>query len=172
MDIHILNARADAVAFISAGRRSSGKVRDRLILKEYPLQIVEEVIAELIEDGRIDDEAYAASVIKARSGAKAMSASALEYRLIQSGVPKDIAARSVKETITPQNNDASTAYELLDLKFSTKADRILANDKVQLNSFLASIYRFLMSRGFDKEIAAEVVRKFLNDRADAKNQNR
>ncbi len=164
MDIQILNARADAIAYISSGRKPSGKIRNKLIHKGYPPEVIEEVISELTEDGRVNDEAYAAAVIKSRSGSRIVSSSAMEYNLIRSGVPKAIAANAVKDMFNSRNNDAFSAYQLLDLKFASKADKILENDKGKQNSFLASMYRFLVSRGFEDEIAAEVVRKFLNDR--------
>ncbi len=162
-DIKLLNARSDAVAFISSGRRSSGKVRNKLLSKGYSHEIVSQVIEELISERRIDDEAYALSYIKSRTGSRVMSASALRSRLILSGVPYDTAVRMVEENAISSDNESDKALELLNLKFAAKAVRMLSGDTSEQRSSMALMYRFLTSRGFSADTATEAVRRFMDE---------
>ncbi|MDD2393438.1 MAG: RecX family transcriptional regulator, partial [Eubacteriales bacterium] len=95
--IPIMNARADAVAFISTGRKTSGKVRLKLKLKGHSEEVIAEVIRQLTEEMRIDDLAYARDLIRSRKGKRSLSINALRIRLSDAGLSRDSVSSALNE---------------------------------------------------------------------------
>ena len=158
-----MKARADAVFYISSARRSSGKVRDMLARKGHDPSLIEEVVNELISDGRIDDRTAALSIIRSRKGSKAESSAALIKRMKRLGIPANIAVQAVKEEFTSHQDDFENAFDLLNLKFSSKAYTIHSDEYEECNKFKSRMYRFLMSRGYSEGVAASAVMRFMEE---------
>jgi SOS response regulatory protein OraA/RecX len=165
IDLEKMKARADAVYYISSVRRSSGKVRDMLAKKGHDPDLIEEVVNELISDGRIDDYAAALSVIRSRKAGKAESSSAIVRRMKRLGIPAEIAEKTVKEEFSLRQDDFKNAFDLLNLKFSSKAYTIHSDEYEVCEKFKARMYRFLMSRGYSEGVAAGAVMKFVEENA-------
>lgn len=162
--IPIMNARADAVAFISTGRKTSGKVRLKLKLKGHSEEVIAEVIRQLTEEMRIDDLAYARDLIRSRKGKRSLSINALRIRLSDAGLSRDSVSSALNEIHDIRQFEINNAGDLLNLKFGEKADRMLPNDTGEYKRLVSSMYRFLFSKGFGEEIAGETVRRFMDDK--------
>lgn len=162
--IQRLKARSDAVYYISSRLSSSGKVKNLLIKKGYPEFLAQEIVNELLDEKRIDDRAFASAIIKSRKGSKVESSMALTLRIIRAGVPEAIAQDCVKSIFLAENSDYNNARQLLNLKFSSKADTIHSRDYDEYKKFTAKMYRFLLSRGYSDGIASSAVIGFNEDK--------
>lgn len=159
--IQVMNARAAAVNYISSGNKSSGKVSGWLNRKGYPDFIAELVIAELISEQRINDDALAGKMIRGRSGKRLESPRALMDRLIVAGIPRSVAEEAVNRNYDRERNEENEALELLILKFSPKMSTMHEWDLQYLLKFKSKLYRFLISRGYDSDVTLSAVGQFL-----------
>ncbi|MHB8962300.1 MAG: regulatory protein RecX [Saccharofermentanales bacterium] len=159
--ISIMNARADAVNYISAGNKSSGKVSGWLCRKGYPDFIAELVIEELIGEHRINDAALADKMIKGRSGKRLESPKALMARLVIAGIPRSIAEEAVNRNYDQDRNEENEALELLTLKFSPKMGTMHEWDPQYMLKAKSRLYRFLISKGYDSDISLRAIGQFM-----------
>ena len=88
--------REAALHLLDYSARSSGALADRLKDKGYDEQTVDSVIVRLTELGLLDDESFAASVIRSCVGRLMGPRGALE-ELTRKGVDRSVAARMVNE---------------------------------------------------------------------------
>jgi regulatory protein len=62
-------AREAALALLAYRARSAAELRRRLLRKEFPADIIEQVVAELGERGHVDDAGFARAFVRDRLGA-------------------------------------------------------------------------------------------------------
>lgn len=156
-------ARSDAVSYIGLYKKSSGKIAGWLIKKGYPAYIVDEVINTLIEENVIDDEELSRKYIANRPANKQESANSTAQRLIRLGIPTDIAYKSVSESINNNDYELLNAITLVRLKFSSKIDTIHELAKGDADNQKMKIFRFLLNRGYSREIALSAINNVLKD---------
>nr|WP_243386971.1 regulatory protein RecX [Bifidobacterium primatium] len=90
--------------------RSSAALAERLSLKGYDAEVVDIVVGRLTELGLIDDEAYAASVVR-YCIARQMGRSGTLRELSRKGVGRQVAIRAVSEA-DGRGAFVESAYEL------------------------------------------------------------
>ncbi len=161
--VRLMNARSDAVFYISSGAKSSGKVSGWLGRKGYPDPVIESVVGELIRENRINDLDLAMKMIRGRSGKRLESPRALTARLIVSGIPQAVAEEAVSSHYRQERSEEEESLQLLTLKFSGKADTMHAWDPQSFAGARAKMYRFLVSRGYEPEVALRAIGQFLHD---------
>lgn len=144
-------ARAAAISFIGLNNKTSLKVSGWLTTKGYPDLIAGRVVKELLDDGTINDEAYARAVLKSRAGSKTESASKSLIRLKRLGVPVLTAQKCVRSFFENENKENFDAINLLRLKFSSKMDTMHEWTSEERLKFQHKCYRFLLGRGYSME---------------------
>ena len=153
------DARSLAVSYIGISHKSSGKVRDYLIRKDVSAEVSEQVVASLTDDGYIDDLRIARSVIQARSGRKAEGRIALQQRMSQAGISRDV----ISESCEFMPEDEISILELFDKKLMPDLQKQIGLDTFNAEIWMNKSFRFLLSRGYSTSLAMETLRKRIHD---------
>lgn len=157
-------ARANAVTYLGISKKTSGKVSGWLYKKGYPDSVIQEVIRELTEEGTLNDELLGMALIQSRSGKKAESRAALLQRLVRQGVPSETAQLCINTAFSENKNELSDAIELLCLKFHVKIDTMQEWNSDEQLKLMQKCFRFLMNRGYTREISMNAMNKVFKDR--------
>ncbi len=145
-------ARSAAVRWLGLGRKPSGQVRDYLQRQGFASDLVSSVIAELKNEGKIDDLRLAQHKAKSRTGAKSESALRLTQRLSAQGLDQ----AAIEQALADRPADCELALAALQGKFGRSMD-LATGSPEQKNKY----HRFLVSRGFSSDCVREAVREFL-----------
>lgn len=126
-----------SLRFLSYRPRSEKEVRDNLVKKKAPVEIIETIIERLKEHKFIDDKEFASWFVEQRTAAKPKAARIIKMELKQKGISEEII-----DDLPLVIDDLVNAKKLLDKKFARYKD--LERDEIykKLGSFLAR-------RGFD-----------------------
>lgn len=150
-------ARNKAIAHIGIAVSSSGKIRDFLLEKGYPSDVVEDVIDQLCEEKYVDDVRYAKKILRTRSGSKAEGRAKLSMRLENAGVDTDIARKVLS---SPEYADENTIMDVIRDRFPAGS---FSTDSAEAKRELAKAIRYLESRGYSSSLALSSFRKLLDD---------
>ena len=151
------DARNKAIAHIGIAVSSSGKIRTYLSDKGYDSGVIEDVIAQLIEDKYVDDERYALKILRTRSGNKAEGRAKLQARLEAAGVASDVISDVLSRK---EYADENTIMAVISARYPTDS---FSPDPVKARQELAKAVRYLESRGYSSSLALSSFRKLLND---------
>lgn len=127
---------AQSIKFLSYRPRSEKEVKEKLINKKAPPEIIEKVIAELKAHKFIDDKVFAEWFVGSRSNFRPKAKRIIKMELRQKGI--------VDNLIDEQDfgNDLETARKLISKKF----EKYKLIDKKEIYNKLGS---FLARRGYD-----------------------
>jgi len=156
-------ARMDAVAYIGSSTKTSGRIAGWLFKKGYPDSIIAHIIQELKQEAVINDTKIAASIIRSRRDKNAESSSNLLKRLIRLGIDQNIARNCIEEEYTDHNHELLDSIMLLRLKFARKIDTMDELDPGEQLRFKQKIFRYLMNRGYSREIALSAMNNVLRE---------
>ncbi len=151
IDPEVRRAREAAIAYLSYGPKSSGKVRDKLLQKGFDKDLSWQTTRDLVREGYIDDSAVAKKYLSERTGSKAEGYKLAKKRLIAFGIPTDIAedtvihaAKEVPEILLlAQYLRARYKKELILLR---DGDKEL--DREHLHKVKAKLFRAAERKGF------------------------
>jgi SOS response regulatory protein OraA/RecX len=133
-------AKEIAVNYIGiSGSKSTGKIRQKLIMSGVDSAIIEDVMISLKELGYLDDEKIGRAVLRRHQGRRGKSRALLEALLINQGIERSVAAMLVASG----PGDYELARLLAEALFPSGADRKI-------------VYRRLLTRGFSPDLAAAV----------------
>ncbi|MBP5492810.1 MAG: RecX family transcriptional regulator [Clostridiales bacterium] len=149
--------RNKAIAHIGIAVSSSGKIRDYLLEAGYPSDVIEDVIEELIEEKYVDDHRYARKVLRTRTGNKAEGRIKLLARLLQAGVPEDVAEDALSDD---EFSDENTIMEVIRSRYPADS---FSSDPATAKKELAKAVRYLESRGYSTSLALASFRKMIRD---------
>ncbi len=144
-----LDARSAAIAYIGIGRKTTGRVRIHLLRKAVAEEIADLVVADLIQDGYLDDMTYGQSLLEARTGANSESVIAARTRLLRLGVNPDAVNALMQDYAPSESRDELVA--ILRKKYGRFLDdsgKIPADAPPGLAMKMA---RYLAGRGFSYE---------------------
>jgi len=134
---------------LSVRQRSEKEIFDRLKFKGFGLSISKDVVGALRAGGLLDDKKFAEEWVDARLRMNPRSKSALEVELCAKGISigtiEEVFAGRKKEL-----EDRAIASKLIESKMLSDKDPIDIKKK-------AKVYRFLLSKGIDREIAEEMI---------------
>ena len=150
-------ARETAVGFIGISKKSSGRVRDHLLRKGFSSDLCASVVFGLIEDGFIDDDRVARSILTSRRGAKAEGRFRLRARMIERGIPENTA----DSVLASSQADSETIIELLRSTYKSDGPIDLGRDEYRPTVSKAS--RFLVSRGYSYELISYALSNFFKE---------
>jgi regulatory protein len=82
---------------ITRGSKSSGQLRTAMLGKEYPAELVDQLIERLTEVGLINDFQMAKDLVQSQLNRKAVAKSVLSRTLREKGFPKDAIDEALAE---------------------------------------------------------------------------
>jgi regulatory protein len=151
------SARSAAIRYIGVFRKTSGNLREYLCRQSFDPTIIQEVLAELIEEGYIDDQKQARYIIRERQAGKSESQAAIRNRMIRHGVSENV-IDSLTSDLTP---DEDSAASLIRSRFVKELVAYHQSDKIEKNRLLGKLNRFLQSRGYSFECIRKIIREAL-----------
>jgi regulatory protein len=143
----IERARECALRFLQVRPRSEQELRRQLVSKNYPEEIIAQVMGRLTDVNLVGDREFAKYWVENREGFKPRSKRALQYELRQKGVPASEIERAVKRV-----DERESAYRAA----QPKAARWQALDE---QAFRDKLSGFLARRGFAYSITRETVNR-------------
>lgn len=147
---------AYGLRLLSYRARSEREVRDRFRQHGATPEVIDGAVEQLRASGLLDDEAFAQAWVESRRRASPRGDRLLRYELAQKGVARDVAEAAV----SPEADAVRLARAAAD-----KKARALAGEAEPV--FVRRLSSFLMRRGFDYDVVAEVVRGLLAERVAA-----
>lgn len=106
-------ARESALKLLSVRARSASELSQRLRRKAFPPEIVNACVAELLESGLVDDEAFAASMVRDRVRHRPQGRKRLAHELRARGIDMATARDAIDEVLALEEVD--------DLELATRA---------------------------------------------------
>lgn len=143
-----------AYSYLSYKQRSRKEIEKKLKTKKISASSIEKIIEWLTELKYINDDAYARMLIEGKLRRKPIGKRMLEQKLKLAGIEKESAEKAIKENYS-EETELNKAKELLE-KYVRKSRFKNEIDKK------GKCYKYLISRGFDGEIAQRVWRELEN----------
>ncbi len=155
-----LEAAAQAEqAMRAAGRlldvrpRSVAEIRQRLLRKQFPPEIVEQAIERLGEIGLLDDSAFSRYWVESRQAARPRGRLALRDELRRKGVPRDTIDQALAEADAEAPPDAERARA----EQAARAALRRYADCPDRATFQRRLGGFLQRRGFSLDVISPIL---------------
>lgn len=126
-----------SLRFLSYRPRSEKEVRDNLVKKKAPQEVIESVIKKLKENKFLNDKEFAEWFVRSRTISRPKAARIIKMELKQKGISKETI-----DNLPLTIDDLESAKKLLEKKF----DRYKSLERNEIYSKLGG---FLARRGFD-----------------------
>lgn len=147
----VQEGRSAIITWLAGSRRSSGRIIDRLKQQNYSDDVIDQVVASLIEDGTIDDERLAFGVLKRCQGRRAESTRAMAVRMTRLGINQSV----IHSILDQQADDLLAARSLIEARFelpSESSEDAFQQPSVDRKKQVVKAFRLLSARGFDRSI--------------------
>jgi len=148
----VVRARQAALNLLSYRPRTKNELSRRLILKGYPEDMVDEVIAALTGSGLVDDEKFTKDWVADRLRSKPMGSVRIAWELRQKGIAQDVVQQALDSI------DSETEYELALGLARKKLQRLGAEVSGEERHRLAL---FLRRRGFSWDVTNRVTKELM-----------
>lgn len=148
-----LKCKESALRTIERTYKTEKEMRDKLILKEFDINLIERTIEFLKEYNLLNDENYVKMYVKDKI--KNEGQNKIKYALMKKGIKEEL----IREEISKFNDDSQkeVAYDLAIKKYNLLSKR--EEDKYKISQ---KLYRFLIAKGYDYSVVSEVVKKVVN----------
>ena len=153
----MVSAYADALRMLARRELSVEGVRARLLDREHPREAVESAIAQLIDNGSLDDRRVARAY--ARTAAKVRGRGRLRVlrELAAMGIAREVAAEAVGEVYSDMD-ERSLIAKAIQKKMRGPARLVTVQDHARL-------YQHLVRQGFTPAAIATAMRRLPGARA-------
>ncbi len=141
------SARDAALRLLAVRARSREELRQRLRRKSFDETTVDEVLSDLENVGLIDDDAFARAWADERARLRPVGPARLRHELYRKGIDRAIVERTIDETYAGERE-----LELARAAAARKAAKTTPTTKER-----ARLLRFLLGRGFSREVARNVI---------------
>lgn len=140
------SALSYACSLLSYRERSEGEVRERLVKRGYPGDVITHVISELMELNYLNDNRFAKSWLMWRKESRPKSRSMIRWELLAKGVKDEVISRAL-EAAYPEREELDIA-------------RRLAGKRAELpGSDRRKVYNYLRRRGFSNDVISQALLK-------------
>ena len=140
------SALNSAVGALRRRERTSAELHSWLSERGIDEELVEDVIAELIEIGELDDERFAFAYAEDKRALSGWGAERIEAALVDRGLGRSLAERAAGEPRDAQLERAVTLLETRGADLADEAERSRA-------------LSFLTRRGYEYELAYDAIRQ-------------
>ena len=151
-DIHLLREEGEVLAaydraldLLAFRPRSATELRRRLVQKGIEAPRAEAAVARLVEQGVVDDRAYAVAVVRSKALGAGASRRRVGQELARRGVEREVADAAVEEVWREEEVDQTEAAERLARK------RLTALRGLDAPARRRRLYAFLARRGYDAD---------------------
>ena len=145
MDRELDEALSKALAALQRRERTTAELHAWLTERGISEALAEEVIAELVEIGELDDERFAQAFAQDKRDLSGWGAERIQAALVDRGLGSGLAERAAAE---PRDDELSRATEL-----ALSRGEDLGDDRGR-----ARVLSFLTRRGFEYELAYDAIR--------------
>jgi regulatory protein len=147
-------ARQIVLRQLTMAPRSRAQLEDKLRQKNCDPEVAREVLDRLTEVGLVDDEAYAAMLVRSQQSGRGLARRALARELSRKGVDRDVADQALEQVGAEDERDR--ARRLVDKKLRTMhgLDR-----QVQTRRLAGMLAR----KGYSSSMAFAVIREALDE---------
>lgn len=143
-------ARESSLNLLSFRARTAAELRRRLRQKEFPDEVVEACVTELVDRGLVDDSSFAESFVRDRVRFRPRGARRLAQELRAKGVDAETAAEAIEEVLQrEERSELDLAREVV-----AKWARRSGEDSLRARRRL---YGFLARRGFGGEVVRQIM---------------
>jgi len=154
-DEQVKKAVEEVARFLKFRPRTKKEVRDKLLLKGYPEEVISLSISFLEENNILNDEKFAREWFKERLSLKKIGLKKVKLELKRKGIDNEIIEKVASE-FSNSENETANALEFLNLKFMKVGDKkSLSKEK---------LIPLLLRRGFSYDVASEATKEFLKDK--------
>ena len=152
-DTSVSNAKQEAFRFLAYRARSQAEVH-RKLAKRYSEEVIDRVIAELLEQRFLDDAAFAKEWRQQRERRRPRGENLLRRELLQLGIDREVVSEALEDF-----DAADNAYRAA----QPLAKRLEGNE---YGKFRQKVWAYLQRRGFAHEVIASVVERIWGESAD------
>ena len=149
---NLINCKETALKIIERSYKTKKEMTKRLIEKGYALEEINETLKFLEEYNFINDESYAKAFINDRT--KTQGKQKIKYALKNKGVSDEIIEEELSKLDMEKEKENANILALKKYNVLIKRE----NDKYKLKE---KIIRFLISRGYNYEVAKDAVNEIL-----------
>lgn len=139
-----------ALRFLSFRPRSEKEVKDNLVKKKAPQEIINQIISKLKEQKFVNDEEFTEWWIEQRSTFKPRSARLVRFELLRKGISKELIDSVSEDSEVKTTSDLEQAKQLV-------AKKIPKLEKFSKEEQYQKLLRHLSSRGFDYSTSKEAI---------------
>jgi regulatory protein len=151
--LHHIKQRA--LSFLARRFHSERELQIKLKSKSYDERLIKIVLNEMKEKSFIDDRVFANHFVEEKLKKKKWGKNKIRAALFSKGVSASI-IDDVMQTSESEDDQHKTALGLAKKKFENL--KLRENDNIKIKQKIIS---FLLSRGFEYEVAAEAVNKII-----------
>ena len=149
---NLINCKETALKIIERSYKTKKEMIKRLLEKGYALEEINETLKLLEEYNLINDESYAKAFINDRT--KTQGKQKIKYALKNKGVSDEIIEEELSKLDMEKEKENANILALKKYSILIKRE----SDKYKLKE---KIIRFLISRGYDYEVAKDAVNETL-----------
>lgn len=147
-------AREAALVLLSFRPRTAAELRRRLVRKEFPEEVVDTCVASLVDQGFVDDGAFAETFVRDRVRLRPKGKHRLVQELRAKGVDADEAQEAISEVFEREDVSEAELARAAAAKWRPRAGEERPKARARLHAFLAR-------RGFGGDAIREVMDEVL-----------
>ncbi|MCX7626673.1 MAG: recombination regulator RecX [Candidatus Sumerlaeaceae bacterium] len=151
-----LAARRRLVHYLSPRKKTKQEARLYLLRLGFGEEVVDYAISAACELGLLDDSAYAEAFVRTQKRVAKKGPRAIAHELIAKGVEPSAVQQSVASNYSSDQQRA-LARQVAQKRMASLGSKIAGSKLGQ------RLYAFLLNRGFEPEVCAEVVRELVGD---------
>ncbi|MFQ9883386.1 MAG: recombination regulator RecX [Clostridium sp.] len=149
---NLINCKETALKIIERSYKTKKEMEKRLLEKGYNLEEINETLKFLERYNFINDESYTKAFIKNKT--KTQGKQKIKYALKNKGVSEEIIEEELSNLDMKKEKEKANILALKKYNILIKRE----NDKYKINE---KIIRFLISRGYNYEVAKDAVKEML-----------
>jgi regulatory protein len=147
-------AKGSALRLLKLRPRSIKELRDRLLLKKYPVDVVEKIIGEFLASELLDDAAFAKAWVNWRLSGRPVGLRRISQELRDKGISKEV----VDGLISVAKDDFDE--EAVVTAIAGKRMEQRAQKSVPFIKRKKRVMDYLLRRGFSASVVSKVIRGF------------
>jgi len=153
------SARLAAISYIGISQKSSGRVVEYLIHKEYSAEVAHSVVDLLVADGYINDMRVANSICRGKVLRQSEGKALLRQRMLHKGISRD----AIELTLVTLPSDEESIIDLIEARLIPEYQSMLTTTDFDISLWTKKTIRFLINRGYSVSIAVDALRKSLHE---------
>ena len=152
------SAYNDALRLLAGRELSAAECRARLIDRGHSEEAVEAAVAQLLQEGSLNDERVARAYARTASGVKGRGRLRIARELSEKGIARDVIAAALAEVFADVDEQSLVARAL--------QRKLRGRPRPSTISDFGRLYQYLMRQGFSPAVVSAELRKVRGGRDD------